>query len=117
MGNRRPCQTAFVLWGHQLFLGWSTAAAAGNVEHTEPDSGIAESRKTIQTPKHWITADHSQFEILDQEFSSGPEVTKACLSCHNEATQQVHDTIHWTWLCPADPNKVMGKNGLTMNNF
>lgn len=43
------------------------------------------------------TADHSQYEILQQPFASGPEVTKACLSCHTNAAQQIHGTIHWTW--------------------
>ncbi|MFO7875952.1 MAG: hypothetical protein R6U55_05155 [Desulfovermiculus sp.] len=88
-------------------------------EEPQPDAdyGAAEARKLAQIPEHWITADHSGFEILDQDFTSGPEVTEACLSCHNEAAEQVHETIHWSWICPADPNKIMGKNGLTMNNF
>lgn len=43
------------------------------------------------------TADHSKFEILKQEFKSGPEVTKACLSCHTEASHQLMSSIHWTW--------------------
>lgn len=43
------------------------------------------------------TADHSKFEILQQDFTSGPEVTKACLSCHTEAGQHVMQSIHWTW--------------------
>ena len=43
------------------------------------------------------TADHSKFEILQKDFKSGPEVTKACLSCHTEASDQVHDSIHWKW--------------------
>ena len=43
------------------------------------------------------TADHSKFEALKQPFASGPEVTKACLTCHTEAAHQVMDTIHWTW--------------------
>nr|WP_321443427.1 tetrathionate reductase family octaheme c-type cytochrome [uncultured Cohaesibacter sp.] len=43
------------------------------------------------------TADHSKFEILQQEFKSGPEVTKACLRCHTEAADQIHDSIHWKW--------------------
>ena len=43
------------------------------------------------------TADHSKFEILQQDFKSGPEVTKACLSCHTEAADQIHDSIHWKW--------------------
>jgi len=43
------------------------------------------------------TADHSKFDILKGPFASGPEVTKACLSCHTEASDQVMKSIHWTW--------------------
>ena len=43
------------------------------------------------------TADHSKFEILQKEFASGPEVTRACLSCHTEADDQVMHSIHFTW--------------------
>lgn len=43
------------------------------------------------------TADHSKFEILQQDFKSGPDVTKACLTCHTEASDQIHDSIHWKW--------------------
>lgn len=43
------------------------------------------------------TADHGKFEILKQDFRSGPEVTKACLSCHTEAGDQVMHSLHWTW--------------------
>ena len=43
------------------------------------------------------TADHSKFEILQKEFTSGPEVTEACLSCHTEAADQVKHSVHWTW--------------------
>lgn len=43
------------------------------------------------------TADHSKFKILQQDFKSGEEVTKACLTCHTEATKQVMGSIHWTW--------------------
>ncbi len=66
----------------------------------------------------WVTADHSKFEALKQDFKSGPEVTKACLSCHNEAAGQVMKTIHWTWLSPdAPPEAKLGKGGLVVNNF
>ena len=65
----------------------------------------------------WSTVDHGAHEALQQDFNSGPEVTEACLSCHNQAAKQVQETIHWTWVCPADPQGVMGKNGLTMNHF
>jgi hypothetical protein len=90
----------------------------GAVEpESDKDYGAAEARKVVQAPERWITADHSMHEALQQDFQSGPEVTEACLSCHNEAADQVHKTIHWTWVCPADPEGIMGKNGLTMNNF
>jgi hypothetical protein len=86
-------------------------------QNLDIDYGAAEARRLVERPEHWITADHSKFEALDKDFTSGPEVTEACLSCHNEAAQQIHQTIHWTWICPADPNEEMGKAGLTYNNF
>ncbi len=43
------------------------------------------------------TADHSKFKELQGPFTSGPEVTRACLSCHTEAAKQLHQTTHWTW--------------------
>ncbi len=43
------------------------------------------------------TADHRQFDELAGPFETGPDVTRACLECHTEAAEQVHDSIHWTW--------------------
>ncbi len=43
------------------------------------------------------TADHSKFKELQGPFTSGPEVTKACIGCHTEAAKQIHKTTHWTW--------------------
>lgn len=43
------------------------------------------------------TADHKKFESLEGPFESGPEVTKACLSCHTEAGRHFMQSIHWTW--------------------
>ena len=68
--------------------------------------------------ERWITADHSKFEVLRQEFTSGPQVTAACLSCHTEAAAQFMKTIHWTWICPkAPPEARLGKAGFAINNF
>ena len=63
------------------------------------------------------TADHTQFKELQQTFKSGPEVTKACLSCHTEAARQVMKTKHWTWEA-LDPsaNQSLGKKRVA-NNF
>ncbi|MGE4299145.1 MAG: tetrathionate reductase family octaheme c-type cytochrome [Desulfovibrionaceae bacterium] len=93
------------------------AAQADQATDMYKTYGAAEARKVVQMPKRWITADHSKHPVLQQEFTSGPEVTKACLTCHNEAAVQFHKTIHWTWKCPADPEQKLGKAGLSLNNF
>lgn len=63
------------------------------------------------------TADHSKFKELDKNFKTGPEVTKACLSCHTEAAKQVHKTPHWTWdfMNPTTEQRLGKKN--VLNNF
>lgn len=70
------------------------------------------------TPDHAkSTTDHSQLEALRGPFNTGPEVTKACLSCHNMAGHQVIQSIHWTWAAknPAT-GKTLGKQHVA-NNF
>lgn len=43
------------------------------------------------------SVDHSQFEILQQEFENAHDVTAACLECHNQRDQEVMATSHWRW--------------------
>jgi len=63
------------------------------------------------------TADHSKFKELQKAFKSGPEVTKACLSCHTEAAKQVQKTKHWTWeYSDAKSGKMLGKKNI-INNY
>ncbi len=63
------------------------------------------------------TADHGKFKELQQNFKSGPEVTKACLACHTEAAKQVHHSKHWTWeFLNAQTNQKLGKKHV-INNF
>lgn len=62
------------------------------------------------------TADHTKFKILDQDFKTGPEVTKACLTCHTEASLQLHETYHWTWQSTDGIQKGIGKKNV-LNNF
>lgn len=59
--------------------------------------GLAQAKPIERLTKSAATADHSKFEILQQEFTSGPEVTQACLSCHTEAASQIQKSTHWTW--------------------
>jgi octaheme c-type cytochrome (tetrathionate reductase family) len=63
------------------------------------------------------TADHSKFKELQQNFKTGPEVTKACLTCHNEAGKQVHKSKHWTWeFMNPETKQRLGKKSV-INNF
>ena len=63
------------------------------------------------------TADHSKFDALNKDFKTGPEVTKACLSCHTEAAKQVQGTKHWTWeFMNPDTKQRLGKKNV-INNF
>ena len=91
----------------------------GKTENTEDAApGRKMARQAITGKRLWITSDHSMHEILKQEFTSGPEVTKACISCHNQAALQFHETIHWTWMDPiTEKSAKLGKGGLSINNF
>ena len=99
-----------------LCCGSPGAFAANSSEDQAPGRTMAQQ---ATREKHlWITADHSKHPVLQQVFASGPQVTKACLSCHSEAASQFHKTIHWTWLDPnADPAQRIGKAGYAINNF
>ncbi|MDR5652261.1 tetrathionate reductase family octaheme c-type cytochrome [Ruixingdingia sedimenti] len=57
----------------------------------------AQAQEAPAVPGLASTADHSKFPALKGPFSSGPEVTAACLSCHTEAGDQVMHTLHWSW--------------------
>ena len=67
------------------------AAQAANEEKAPGRKMAQQATKDRQL---WITADHSKHAILQQDFTSGPEVTEACLSCHSKAAAQFHKTIH-----------------------
>ncbi|MCG6911507.1 MAG: tetrathionate reductase family octaheme c-type cytochrome [Deltaproteobacteria bacterium] len=85
-------------------------------EDQAPGRTMAQQATRDTTP--WITTDHSKHEVLKQTFSSGPQVTKACVSCHSEAETQFHKTIHWTWKGGKDEDGVqMGKAAYSLNNF
>lgn len=105
----------------QIFAATSAENSEDKMAETKVLDGKIRSTKekyaNVNKEKTTSTADHSTFEQLQQNFASGPEVTKACLSCHTEASKQLHKTTHWTW---AFENKVtgqkLGKKNV-INNF
>ncbi len=80
-------------------------------------AGMASAGEEARPLKLNTTADHSRFKELQREFKTGPELTRACLSCHTEAAGQIHRTKHWKWeyLNP-DTGQTLGKKTI-VNNF
>jgi octaheme c-type cytochrome (tetrathionate reductase family) len=83
------------------------------------DSEVLEKIKSTlsQHSKSKTTADHSKFKELQGPFSSGPEVTKACLSCHNKAGDQFSKNKHWTWEYEHPITKQKLGKARLVNNF
>lgn len=76
-----------LLAGFQLY--WSTPHSS---EYQKLDELKAEYSKPAKK-----VVDHSRFEILQQEFKSGAEVSAACASCHQERHEEVMQSNHWNW--------------------
>jgi octaheme c-type cytochrome (tetrathionate reductase family) len=95
---RRSFRSLLPLMG--LLLCLAGAAGATTEVHEEAAAEDAHALPAIMpltVVKSDSTADHSKFKELKHAFDSGPEVTKACLSCHTEAGKHVMATKHWTW--------------------
>ena len=58
-------------------------------------------------PRRPAHVDHK--DLFDnQNFSSGPEVTAVCLTCHENAGEQVLHTAHWRW--QSEPVMIEGRD-------
>ncbi len=88
-----------------------------------PNSGFASEKKDAprkNVPRPAGHVDHSN--LLKGPFLDGPSVTRACLSCHPKAAEDVMRTGHWTWAglkvrAPASQELIaVGKKNL-INNF
>jgi len=73
-------------------------------------------------PRRPAHVDHKDLFDSFGELTTGPQVTGACLSCHEDAGQQVLHTAHWRW--ESEPVAVEGREGLhttgkkkSINNF
>ncbi len=96
----------------------SPSALAAAQDSTESAPGRVMARQATKESQLWITADHSKLEALKKTFTTGAEITAACLSCHSEAKEQFEKTIHWKWMVPGtEENEKVGKAGYSLNNF
>ena len=66
------------------------------------------------------TVDHSKYAVLQQNFKKPQDVTKACLSCHPNAAEEIMQTNHWQWERPVYVKgkgiAYLGKKNI-INNF
>jgi len=94
-----------------LFIAVATVALAAS-----PEALGSDAEKVLPSASPASTADHSTFEILKNTFDTGREVTKACLSCHNQAAKQVHASTHWTWeVANGKTGHLLGKKNVINN--
>jgi octaheme c-type cytochrome (tetrathionate reductase family) len=55
------------------------------------------------------TAGTDHTALIKGPFETGSDVTKACLSCHEDAGEQMIGTAHFTWL--SEPEAIPGRDG------
>ncbi len=71
-------------------------------------------------PDHMAHTDHTG--LFTDPLTTGPEVTAACLSCHEGAASEVMATSHWTWEhgpydLPGHEEPVYTGKANVLNNF
>ena len=59
----------------------------------------------VPTPVHTGHA-----ALMDGVYETGPDVTAACLECHDAAGHQVMDSVHFTW--ESEPVMLPGRDEL-----
>lgn len=64
---------------------------------TDPWAGV---------PERIPPVDHT--DLLRGPFTTGEEVTRACLECHEEAGQEMLESVHFTW--ESEPVMLPGRN-------
>jgi octaheme c-type cytochrome (tetrathionate reductase family) len=66
----------------------------------------------------WAATDHK--DLISGPFKTGPEVTEACVGCHDQQAKDFMKTVHWTWKekqqVPGKGEVYIGKINL-LNNF
>ncbi len=83
---------ALFVWSILVPASWAFAANTPSAPPVSVDAAFAANSKLPAS-----TTDHSKLQALQGPFKTGPEVTKACLQCHNMAGHQVTESIRWKW--------------------
>ncbi|MEW6240355.1 MAG: tetrathionate reductase family octaheme c-type cytochrome, partial [Chloroflexota bacterium] len=100
-------------------LGLAFALASSGLLLAQPASAQPASQAVASpTPVELVqTVDHTKLAALQGPFGSPQEVTKACLSCHADAADEIMHTTHWTWeYVNETTGQTLGKRTL-INNF
>ncbi len=63
-------------------------------------SKLDQLKEKYSAPRPKKAVDHSKFAVLQKKFKTPQEVTKACLSCHNEVDKEIIGTPHFRWERP-----------------
>lgn len=85
-----------------------------------PSAARPQEGPEAQTPAG-TTVDHSRF--LTGPYASGPEVTAACLQCHQEEGREMLASEHWKWQGPVtdvvnlEGAPELGKGNGSINNL
>lgn len=71
-------------------------------------------------PQRVEPTDHTS--LINGEFSSGSDVTRTCLTCHEDAGDEMLHTSHWTWLSEPQWDATRGETvqvgkANSINNF
>lgn len=75
-----------------------TAIAAVQIAYVPEEPNLALEELRIKYAKEdEIVKNHQNYEILQQEFKTPQEVTKACISCHTDRHNEVMASAHWNW--------------------
>lgn len=103
-----------------LGLAGTFAIIVGTILLATSSAGLPSDDPWSHVPVRAAPTDHTS--LMAGPFTTGQEVTAACLECHEDAAHQVAQTTHWTW--QSEPTEVswrdepvaIGKANL-LNNF
>lgn len=90
-----------------LLVATAVVMAAGVLMATALRPASVEAPSSAKVPGRKVRAHFDHTPVIAGPFEGGQAVTKACLSCHPKAGEQMLSSSHWTWL--GKPVKVPGR--------